>query len=627
MPDTDLHPMLIQGLVVVPGPERLEVVGGARTQVFTGRFATETLPRLLALLDGGRTVAGVATELGVAPEDLAPVVDLLVTRGVVTRSAPPTSAMDAFLTRSLGTGRARTVGDRLARSTVDIVGTGEHTERLAELLHRSGVGTTGAAPADLTVCFDDAPPPAGPVLLVRLTATAVAVGPLCRTPGGRCPDCLPPATATAPGTPDGATLATGLALVAGAVLRYLGRFGAPEELRGITTVACHGLDHQVTEVARQPNCRTCGWREPVPPAVEFARAQAGEQPPWGDQVEPNPGIGPSPRKRYLAAHVLHPRDGGSLVRRLGWLLSRTVGTRPGGDVGRWAPSVGNLHSTHAYVAGDLDGTGSRLYYVEPARSVLVPLRRTANLPGTATVVLTGDVAAARPYFGAGADHVVLQDAGFVLGQLHGLAAAAGLRVEDRARAGELTALLSIDPTREIPVAAVTVTPDPDGSSVRMPRHRPAGYRFSDRAVPAAALRALLRTAGELGRPAGVGCGIYVRGAGLPGTTYRPEPIEEFLAERALEVPVLLLFHGDPAEVLARFGPDGHTGSVVTAASAANRVRLAAARYGLSGGLFARLPASLLAAASGDWTLPPRVLAGLALGYPARPAHRTSGVEW
>ncbi|MFE4368021.1 TOMM precursor leader peptide-binding protein [Streptomyces sp. NPDC056835] len=89
------RPRLRRGLVVSTEADQVVVTGPPKKQLFRGSSATDLLPALLALLDGERTHAGIAAELG-RPEDVIfKALSLLWTCGVV-EDGPPAEAEAAL---------------------------------------------------------------------------------------------------------------------------------------------------------------------------------------------------------------------------------------------------------------------------------------------------------------------------------------------------------------------------------------------------------------------------------------------------------------------------------------------------------------------------------------------------
>jgi SagB-type dehydrogenase family enzyme len=84
-----LRPRMRRGLVVAREADQVVVTGPPKKQLFRGRSATQLLPGLLDLLDGERTHARLAAELGVPEEVVFKALSLLWTCGVV-EEGPPT---------------------------------------------------------------------------------------------------------------------------------------------------------------------------------------------------------------------------------------------------------------------------------------------------------------------------------------------------------------------------------------------------------------------------------------------------------------------------------------------------------------------------------------------------------
>jgi hypothetical protein len=322
-----------------------------------------------------------------------------------------------------------------------------------------------------------------------------------------------------------------------------------------------------------------------------------------------------------------------------------------------APAAGCPGSTRAYVLGNLTGAEPGVHYYDGSSGELVVLpgrpAADAGRPERLSVVLTGDLPALEPVFGPASRRVAYQDAGVVVAQLDACARASGRRVSARRDPVDgLTALLDLDPEREIVTAVVDLHPGgvdgpPPAPTARrrisgLLRGLPLTYRYDDRPVEADVVARLAGAghagAGALwGRPAGLApalnCLLYARNvAGLPyglytiGTASRPDPlpetrpdaIEAHLRDRDANPAALLIFTGALAETLAACGAPGYPALLAEAATAASLVRLAAGRAGPATGLFARLPGWLAAASVPGGPHGHRVLYGAAIGHP--PAH-------
>ncbi|HET6858716.1 MAG TPA: hypothetical protein VFH94_16705 [Streptomyces sp.] len=98
------RPRLRRGIVVSAEAGQVVVMGPPKKQLFRGRSATDLLPALLALLDGERTHAAIAAELGRPEEVIFKALSLLWTCGVV-EEGPPAAAEAAL---------AQEIDDRLA---------------------------------------------------------------------------------------------------------------------------------------------------------------------------------------------------------------------------------------------------------------------------------------------------------------------------------------------------------------------------------------------------------------------------------------------------------------------------------------------------------------------------------
>jgi len=403
-----------------------------------------------------------------------------------------------------------------------------------------------------------------------------------------------------------------------------------------------------------------------------------------------PAIGPSRRHltgRRLNPRDPHcdliagGEPGRRAWRTLSWVLERGVGaprratSAAAQSVRRWAPSAGNLGPLQAYLVRSLPGEAAQAWYYDPAAHDFVTVHQSPwpglSGPGPArkpalSLVLVGDVAYCTGRLGRSGWRVVHQDAGAAVAQLYWCCRAAGWRAAVRAEEGrdKIMAALDLDPCREAIAAVidVAVSAEPPFASAKSPRsamqrassilrQSPMTYSFDSTPLSAAlvagAVRRSLSLTREVWPPAddggpqvgGVlyarhveelqpGCYDAVTRQALTGS----EPgvpvavLEDYLGDRCLDPPALVLFHGDREAVLASGGAEGHTTLMTKSAAAANFTRLLSTADGLSSGLLARLPSALLDAAAGRLRAGPQVYCGLAIGH-GRQASRGMEVMW
>jgi hypothetical protein len=359
------------------------------------------------------------------------------------------------------------------------------------------------------------------------------------------------------------------------------------------------------------------------------------------------------------------------------MLGHSVGTCPAATGPRtgqmlpsWAPSAGGLRTTHAYAFCDASAAGTGSYYFDGLSNELVVLSHVSPPdglvpPGGACVVLVGDLAAARR-LGPAARRVAYQDAGMAAAHVYACGRALGWQVRVHpGAAAEVTTALELDPAREVVALILAIhqaggtpgiTSPADGGAVtdrsvtRLLRRHPLTYRFAARPPGANAIARVMSgsaagTADLWGSEPDTTCLLYARNVRalprglylLTGRTDLAEsqagsfgsgPLETYLADRDLDPPALLLLTGDLPGTLAAAGAAGFPALVAQSGAAAGLARLGAAAEGLSAGLFARLPPSLISASLAGRRDLHRVFYGAAVGRrPAAPAQAAGGAEW
>lgn len=221
--DTTL--LFCRGLTVVRVGEQLVVQASGHRHIFRGRSATELLPRLLPLLDGTRTRARIAAELGVPMGHVDRVLDLLRDRSLLDLVPAPADApvpdhvLDYHARTLDGNGGHIGTGallDALADVAVRIDGFKALADRVAADLRECGLVRAAAGPVDeaaaaelgharraLAVVVEHADEPevaervatlcgphGVPVLRVAAYSDSVEIGPRFLPGHAACPACL-----------------------------------------------------------------------------------------------------------------------------------------------------------------------------------------------------------------------------------------------------------------------------------------------------------------------------------------------------------------------------------------------------------------------------------------------------
>ncbi|MFB9474262.1 hypothetical protein ACFFR3_32625 [Nonomuraea salmonea] len=290
--DLPRKPKLHPGLCAVPYERGLVLEGTAQPRSFDGKAARTFLPRLLPLLDGSRTHADLARDLGAGTEQaVTAALRLLHSTGHLQEGdddpepppGVPAGAAQA-LGRMLGADPAwpnvAAAYRAMHASPAFIVDTGPPAARVADLLAASGDRVTLVAPGSVPAAQSYVVGPAGETerdLLERFDVACFEHGltwtwawyaggtlRLCRfdrrlTP---CLACVrsaahvPPAGGSGPDPSEAADLAW--ALVAGEILHQRARIGAPLPPGTITTFDLRAWSSHQDVVARRGDCERCG---------------------------------------------------------------------------------------------------------------------------------------------------------------------------------------------------------------------------------------------------------------------------------------------------------------------------------------------------------------------------------
>ncbi|MFD8815468.1 hypothetical protein ACFV23_29230, partial [Streptomyces sp. NPDC059627] len=249
-----VRPRLCRGLMVLPHRSGVIVEGGPTRRHLTGDAARDLLPRMLPLLDGTRTTAALADELGITITQATQAVATLNLSQLIEEGAEHTGPdtddpTSVYLSRTVGLHRVHRSGAEAAAAiraaAVLVVAPGPAGEETAADLEALGVGTVSvrataaevsdadftllsAAPRALVMALEE---PADveataelegrcreagvPLLRCAATAAAVEVGPLFHHEFTACYRCFATAAGPASAEGGGGPVPSGLALALG----------------------------------------------------------------------------------------------------------------------------------------------------------------------------------------------------------------------------------------------------------------------------------------------------------------------------------------------------------------------------------------------------------------------------
>ena len=447
-------------LVLPFGETGLLFEGAGSIQVINGRGARAFLPKLLPRLDGKTPVDVLAEAFsGVAARSVVDAIALLYSRGLIedgfAQTDPADRDLGAFLGRNVDETRANANRGqaiaRLAKTRVQVIGTGAFADRVGAALSGSGLhrvirgGTIDpdeAHPDFVVAAFSQNDPAdiehfwtawhAGiPIIHAALTPDAVEIGPLFLPLSSACYDCfravVKPRTEPNPPAFDPADAGFWAGVVALQVHHVISRVGkvslhhtchvyAPHRGRMLTDIA---------KVARLPGCKSCGlgdcrpietdpdsivWRlhnatNSFPPKSlqnpkdyqnHFTATNIGlssKAPlPWYGTVR---STLPAARDR-LGAPAWSARSAlGELdATRLSTILRFAFGERPERSGRRLAPSAGGLSSPDVFlVIRDVEGMQPGVYRYDPPSHALDQLR---SIPDALLAATIGILVAALP---------------------------------------------------------------------------------------------------------------------------------------------------------------------------------------------------------------------------------------
>lgn len=508
------RPCLVPGLVQVLLPDGLAFLGtGHRHSALRGRTAISLIPRLLASLDGTRTVAELAAmHADVAESTISACVSLLYVSGLLQDGPAGTdvelipSEVAGYLGRNLDTTRVNRNLDeaceRLAQTRVLIAGPEPLAVLLGAELAVAGVDThgwdsEGLVAGDFVVAVDNGDVEAMAALdeacrragIAWLRTAAgghtVEVGPMFDARHTCCYRCFAEGRPTPSGEPSPAWAA----LAATEVVHLLARVGQTPSTTGCLVFDLERWTQVPDGAYARPGCPRCvpGDRADGPVLAHMYEQSVTFPPrewlnPKDHQSHYRPANGSLMlyNKHYLGAPRIELDDDlgtrGLNRTSLAGLLLRTTGLRDDeyGQVKRWAPTGGNLGSPQAYVlALDVDGLAPGWYCYQRGDHSLARVRALSTPDGQvekvwpafgrgrpdALVVLTGalDVVAAKYYDFA--YRVIGLDAGVALAQLTALADEAGLgvRFADRWDDAAIGTALHLDADIEPVTAVVALT--------------------------------------------------------------------------------------------------------------------------------------------------------------------------
>jgi hypothetical protein len=146
-------PRLVAGLVMVELADGLLVEGGAERRVLRGRAAVSLIPRLMAAIDGTRTLSDVAATLADVPNDhVHRAVDLLWSLGLIEEAGPDCTngPLAGYVGRLIGTATGRRQTGEVLRgldeAEVVVIADKGPARLLARQLDAIGVGETATLP-------------------------------------------------------------------------------------------------------------------------------------------------------------------------------------------------------------------------------------------------------------------------------------------------------------------------------------------------------------------------------------------------------------------------------------------------------------------------------------------------
>lgn len=469
------RPRVRRGIVISREPGQVVVTGTPKKQLFRGRSATDLLPALLDLLDGSRTHARLAQELGRPEEVVFKALSLLWTCGVVEDGPPeqdPAREIDATLADYLSrvgsateaNARWEQAADRLSSAEVEIfgdpalaalvrdeltgsvpvaVGTGDAPTERATLVVWADTGRaegTGGAAVSRDAVAEHCWEKGVPLVRLRVRGRRAALGPLVDPRTTPCLECL-----TVDDERDDRTAGAGdhplaAALFARDLFAALSRTTpSPLPMRW-RLVDLETLGQKDTASATRPGCPRCS----------VAQGPVAERAAMATRFEASVAM---PPKEFadLKAHQMHYKPSNLALQRVSrtWpvaaavelpppahdrLNSRSPAAQPGPEalslllsvtagikddaadkVSRWTASGGNIGSVTAYaVVRDVPGIEPGVYgYVTSEHRLARLSSRPEAIPGDRPVslVLTGDFPKVARKYSAFALRIVLLDSG------------------------------------------------------------------------------------------------------------------------------------------------------------------------------------------------------------------------
>jgi len=353
------YPRLLRGLALAEADSGLVVEGGPRRRLLSGQAGGISWGSLLPLLDGTRSVADCASELGVAPGVVSAAVRTLDDCDLIETGAgqfaDAESSVSTFLSRTVRLTGQHDNGQLAARALRDSVVIVAAPEAFAAAIcadvRATGVGATvaragagrvtaqdieraAAAWPRCAVVAWDGPGEEGsmrslertcaqarvPLLRFACRADQVEVGPLFFADSSACYSCFAdrhsagfpatlglPATAGLPGEPvadERAWLAA--ALVVREVLAVTGQLTGLDSYRRLTVTSLKDLVQRRFLVTRRPGCPDCANGLP-----QFGpSALAADAYEWQAESPPPELLPPRPRSARSRGAIPPPRHGG-----------------------------------------------------------------------------------------------------------------------------------------------------------------------------------------------------------------------------------------------------------------------------------------------------------------------------
>jgi SagB-type dehydrogenase family enzyme len=442
------------GIAAIACPNGVTLEGGWVRHVFSGNGAG-LVGEILRRLDGTRSAAALAAELGRGPAAVAAVIDHLVHIGAAEPAGPAEQdgaaglAVHPYVPGYAGRPEAERLIRRIARSGGLVATAAEALARLASArvsvlaspdagntlrsaLLEAGIGDVRLGwpqPDDQLVIVGAGQPAARlasldalcarrrcPWLLIAASDDRIQLGPLLDRRYTPCYDCA----ARSPGLDGvgGDAEATGagaiaVAMAAETAVCFLGGLAPVRSVGAVISLDLSTWSSSVRKLSRRAGCENCSPVTGEPPGDDPLSY-------WYDQlVEPDPPViaqqhaavemeftellqdrkVPPPTPPLLLPDAGRPNQGRVDALTLGWLLRRAAGRQdippPGSPAPvspGLAPTAGNLGSVLAYVVcRDVTDVAAGCYFYDPYAH---------ELRATGTALAVSDALAAEPWTAA-----------------------------------------------------------------------------------------------------------------------------------------------------------------------------------------------------------------------------------